>query len=360
MRREAPMRRPVLTRSPWFLLPCFLVACVNVTGDGGDPLGPAHDGGADLAGKAPTVKSVTITPDVPHVDGDVQCTARVEDADSAKLTTTLTWRNATRDTSLGKGERLTLHPGQISPGEKLTCEASVEDPEGHTATGRGSVEPGCGFADDGSLADATVSIHITFRPFITDELIPGYEGEPWDWDGSIPGWIEDLVDVLAKLADGLAWVYPDPSVMSAAEALDWAQKIIDALNEYGPGLFAATVPPDPNLYPYLVDAEGALYSIGGVGDGFDWDDSYEVDLRIGGVDLRDLALAVDMEDYDVSFDDNMGDYLDQGSTPLLLGPELLADSAYCTATYYNPTSKSRDSEYALIPSSILWMEIEVE
>ena len=98
-------------------------------------------------------------------------------------------------------------------------------------------------------------------------------------------------------------------------------------------------------------------SIAGVGDGWDWDDSYEVDLEFANQDFRDVALAIDMEDYHVAFDDNMGDYLDQGSTPLVLAPDLLKASAYCTATYYNPSSKPRDSDYALVPSSILWMEI---
>lgn len=353
------MRRPCPSSSVISLFCCLLLACA-VEDAGGDPFRPAHDGGADLAGQAPTVTEVTINPDVPRVDEEVGCSARVKDGDSDDLTTTFAWRNVTRGTSLGKGERLTLRPGQISPGEKLSCEVTVEDPQGHTASAHASVVPGCGFADDRSLADATVSLHIIFRPYITDDLIPGYEGEPWDWDGSVPGWIAKLVEILADLAEGLAWVYPDPAVMGAAEALDWAEKVIDAMNEYGPGLFAATVPPDPNLVPYLVDAEGTLYGIAGVGSGFDWEDSYEVDLRIEGEGLRDVLLAVDMEDYDVAFDDNMGDYLDQGSTPLVLAPELLSASAYCTATYYNPSSRSRESDYALIPSSILWMEIAVE
>lgn len=336
------------------------MACLNTTGDGAGSFQPAHDGGSDLAGEAPMVKAVTISPGVPLVDGHVECDAKVSDGDSEHLTTTFTWRNATRDTQLAKGARLTLRPGVISPGESLVCQVEVEDEDGHTATGRTSVEPGCGFSDRASLADATVSIHIIFRPYITDDLIPGYEGAPWDWDGSIPGWIEDVVDILAMIADGIAWVYPDPSVLTAAEALDWAQKIIDAMNEYGPGLFAASVPPDPNLVAYLVDAEGAIYSIAGVGDGWDWEDSYEVDFEFSNQDFRDVFLAIDMEDYDVAFDDNMGDYLDQGSTPLVLAPDLLMNSAYCTATYYNPSSKPKDSDYALVPSSILWMEIAVK
>lgn len=50
-----------------------------------------------------------------------------------------------------------------------------------------------------------------------------------------------------------------------------------------------------------------------------------------------MALAIDMEDDDLAFHDNN-----------------------CTATCYTPPSKSKDSHQALVPSSILWMEIAVE
>lgn len=78
----------------------LLMACLNTTGDGAGPFQPAHDGGSDLAGEAPMVKAVTISPGVPLVDGPVECDAKVSDGDSEHLTTTFTWRNATRDTQL--------------------------------------------------------------------------------------------------------------------------------------------------------------------------------------------------------------------------------------------------------------------
>ena len=71
------------------------------------------------------------------------------------------------------------------------------------------------------------------------------------------------------------------------------------------------------------------------------------------------GVAVDLEDYDLAFDDNMGDYLDQGSIPLALSSQLALDGAYCTTTYYNPTSRSSQTDVAVVPSSILWMQIEV-
>jgi len=303
--------------------------------------------------------SVTISPGEPFVDGPVECTAEYSDPDSQRLSVSYTWRNTTRHQELGTGASLTLDPSDIDPGDTLQCEVTVEDRDGNSTTKHDSVTPGCGFYRQSSLADANVSIHLIFRPYKTDDLVPGYEGEPWDWDGDVPDWISDVIDVLSFIADGATWVYPDPSVMTAAEALDFAEQVVDAMEEYGPGLFAATVPPDPNLYPYLFDADSNLYSIQGVGEGFDWDDSYEADLLLSHADLRAVGLAVDIEDYDLAFDDNMGDYLDQGSVPLALSPTLFFDGAYCTSTYYNPTSQRQDSDIAIVPSSILWMQIDV-
>lgn len=350
-----------------FLLLCLAEsACVNTTAEGNHRRKPGRGGddsgnnGGGGSGKSPTVASVSISPSVPFVDGPVECSASYSDPDSDHVTASYVWRNVNRDTALGSGAHLTLSPDDIDPGDTLRCEVDVEDADGNSATGHTTVTPGCGFYDEDSLKDVSLSIHFIFRPYKTDDLVPGYEGEPWDWDGDVPDWISDVVDVLDALANVAEWVYPDPSVMTAAEALDFAQQVLDAMEEYGPGLFAATVPPDPNLYPYLFDSDGNLYSYSDVGVGFSYDDSYEADLTLPHQNLVEYAgVAVDLEDYDLAFDDNMGDYLDQGSIPLALSSQLALDGAYCTTTYYNPTSRSSQTDVALVPSSILWMQIEV-
>ena len=358
---RAPIVEPrlprVLTLLPWLGLSLPGCALVGI-GDLGDEE-PARDGASDAAGTAPVVRSVAISPASPFSDGEAECRARYDDDDSERLDVAYTWRNVTRGTKLGTRETVELSPAEIAPGEVLRCDVVVADPEGRTASGASSAEPRCGFADTSSLRDVDVSIHIIFRPFKTDDLVPGYEGEPWDWDGTIPDWISDLVAALSDLADVVSSLYPDPTVVSAAEALAYAEQIIELMEEYGPGLFAATVPPDPNLYPYMFDSEGQLHGYSDVGDGFDWDDSYEVDITLRGQDFRDRGLAIDMEDYDTVFDDNMGDYLDQGSIPLALAPQVFLDGAYCSSLFYNPGSRTRESDVSIVPSSILWMEIEV-
>ncbi len=53
--------------------------------------------------------------------------------------------------------------------------------------------------------------------------------EPWDWDGTVPGWLTDSVETLARF-------YP--------EAERWSQ-ILDLVAEHAPTLLESYVPPDP-------------------------------------------------------------------------------------------------------------------
>lgn len=310
-----------------------------------------------LFGRGPKIDKVSIEPKVPNVDGPVTCSVDTKDVSVSKE---FRWKNMTNGRELGSGAKITLDPDRIDPGDTLRCEVTIEDQDGHTATDHADVEPGCGFYDTRSLADVDITIHIFFRPVITEDLIPGYGGEPWDWDGNIPDWILDVTSALSDILGAFASVYPDPDIIAAAEVAGQVDKILDVIDTYGPELLRGTVPPDPNLYPYLYDDAGNLYSYNDVGDGFSWDDSYEVELSFSGQDFRSYAgLAIDMEDRDLAFNDNMGDYLDQQSDPLILSSQIFANTAYCTSTYYNPGTHTQSSKFAVIPSSILWMSIEV-
>lgn len=203
----------------------------------------------------------------------------------------------------------------------MVCTATATDRHGASTSGSANVTPRCGFSDVASLRSVDLDIDIVFQPFITDDVEPGYGSEPWDWDGQIPEWIDEVA----------------------------------------PGLFAASVPPDPDLYPYVVDAEGGMAPFWGGVEGVRWDDSYTVSLH-----LDDVSFAggrwffLDMEDVDLAFDDNMGDYLDQGATPLILTDSLIEDTAYCTAVTYNRDAVPLESAYAYIPGSILWLSLRAD
>lgn len=299
----------------------------------------------------PSIEAVDIQPKAPRVDEKVTCTA---DTDASDVE--FHWFNGSRE--IGKGANLRLTPALITPGETLRCEVTARKGLG-SRTASAHVKPVCGFSDAASMADVNVTIHIFFRPYITDDLIPGYEGEPWDWDGSIPGWISDVVDALDEILGTVSSIYPDPDLVAMAEAASEVNEILDLIDAYGPQLMEGTVPPDPNVFPYLVDSDENILPLSDAG--LSWDDSYEVSFNLNHLDLRRMvAVGVDMEDLDAAFDDNMGDYLDQDSVPLVLSPSLLGDNAYCTATYYNPSSKTQESDVAVVPSSILWMSIEVQ
>ncbi len=348
------------------LLSLLLVGCTVVTGDatprrGADPGGDGGDGGegggnsgGDEAEK-PTVAAVSISPRSPTTDESVRCDADVSRAKTADIT--YEWRNVSRDRRLGDGATLQLDPDTISPGETLRCEVTAQNDAG-SASDAATAQPDCGFADSTSLADVEVDLHILFRPWITEDLAPGYGGDPWDWDGNVPAWLLDFADLLSDVLDLLAELIPDADLQAAAAAAATLEEILLLIDEHAPELLAGTVPPDPNLYAYLMDGESELWRADAVDLPYEWNDSYEIVLPLT-LDLRGIDfLLVDMEDVDLTVDDNMGDYLDHHSSPLALSTPLLVEGAYCPIVYTNPGEETIETVDALVPSSILWMQID--
>ena len=222
-----------------------------------------------------------------------------------------------------------------------------------------SVTPSCGLYDLNDLASINFAITIYFRPWATEDLVPGYGGEPWDWDGTVPGELFQLASQLNELLGLINTVYPTPETLTAEETLEYLIQIGYLVEDVAPVLLEETVPPDPDLYPYLVDSEGYITTYW-EGEGLRWSDSYEVELSAEQQDLLTYDYFVlDMEDIDLLFDDNMGDWTDQGTDPLLLGWPIFSEGAYCTSSYVNPTELPQTSEVAFVPSSILWMQIEI-
>lgn len=341
-------------------LATVLTACGDIGSIGDDEPGAGRRSDRDETrdGSKPVVSDVRISPTIPYVDGPVSCRADYGDDDGGHLEAEYTWRNSSRDVKLGTGADIVLHPDDISPGETLTCAVSVTDADGNLAAGDAQVSPGCGFYDPASLGDVSFVVDILFRPYITDEVIPGYEGAPWDWDGDVPDWILDVVGIVSDVLD--VGAYLDPTLMTAAEAADVAEELLWLIEEYGPELMEPYVPPDPDVYPYVFDSEGTIYTYWDDSAGIQWEDSYEVAIEVPHEDFYTYdGIAFDLEDIDLAFDDNMGDWLDQGDDPLILAWPVFSDGAYCTTVYANPTHYAQSSDSAYVPSSILWMSIEV-
>ena len=212
-----------------------------------------------------------------------------------------------------------------------------------------------------SLDDVNVDVSIYFRPWTTDELQPGWGGTPWDWDGSIPEEVFDLANDLGDILTLVNAVYPSPELITAQEVLDQLVEIGYFVDATAPILLEETVPPDPDIYPYMLDSEYSIYPFWDLaGGGSRWQDAYEVHFTMEQLDLDTFdVFAFDIEDIDLLSDDNMGDYLHQGDTPVMLSWELFAEGAYCTSTIYNPTDYAQSSDVAYVPSSILYMAIDV-
>lgn len=330
----------------------------NVGGNGGGNGGGDGGGGGDAV--EPSVDQVTISPAAIYVDGPATCEAAYTASENG-ATVEYSWHNVTRGQTLGQGTQIQLSPSDILPGEELACRVKLTDSNGQTAQSKAQIEPVCGLYDLEDLDQISFEVSIMFRPWKSDDLAPGDEGEPWDWDGGIPNELFELAEVLSHLLGFVSEVYPDPDVLDAQEALEQIDEIGSIVDKVAPFLLDGSVPPDPDLYPYLVDEEGYITTYWPKSDGgLRWDDTYEVSISAENQDLYTYdAFAVDIEDVDVAFDDSMGDYLDQEDSPLMLAWPVFAESAYCTATYYNPEPVSRETDYALIPSSILWMHIDV-
>lgn len=73
---------------------------------------------------------------------------------------------------------------------------------------------------------------------------------------------------------------PDPRLQAAANAAASLEEILLLIDEYAPELLVGTVPPDANLYPYLVDGEGQLWAAEDVNLPYQWEDTYEDGLNV--------------------------------------------------------------------------------
>jgi hypothetical protein len=195
------------------------------------------------------------------------------------------------------------------------------------------------------------------RPFVTDEHKPGSEGEPWDWNGSIPDWIFDLGGELLTILTWINTVFPEPSLVSATAGLDAFLEIAELIDQYAPELMEGSTPPDPDVYPFMLDKQGYAY---GLGDSLQWDDTYELALEATALDINTYAgVGFDLEDLDAYYHDSMGDWHDHGDMPLILWWPVFKNGGYCTSRFFNPHNDPQESDTSYVPSSVLLMEIEV-
>jgi hypothetical protein len=300
-----------------------------------------------------------VTPSEVWVDGPVSCQAEVSDPEDDAVTVTYTWWNVSDDTEIGSGQEIQLSPADILPGDTLRCEVSAEDEDGKQATDSEEVPAICGYYDINSLANTNFNLRLFIRPYVTDEHKPGQEGEPWDWDGDVPDWVFNFATELLNILDWLSAIYPEPNLMAAAAGIDTFFELASLIDEYAPELLEGTVPPDPNLYAYMVDDEGYTHHPWPDLE-LEWDDTYEVSVSGSGIDmLQYVGFGLDLEDMDLYFDDSMGDWHDHGDMPLVLWWPTFHAGAYCTSRYYNPSSDPQVTVMSSLPSSILLMELEV-
>lgn len=195
---------------------------------------------------------------------------------------------------------LALALAACTPGDAVLgpVDADVPPEEAEADAPPGGDEPAIG---DSAPVDGCGSEGRTFVVTVTDGFVLPYKpasGAPWDWDGDLPNWMVDVVDVVGAITR-------DPTVVTAAEILD----VVDRL---APRLLDGTTPPDPVLVASTALAgEGEATTVDGVGRiGVDaaGNDTYEPAFAVRAeVSLADdEVLRFDVKDDDVIGQDRVG------------------------------------------------------
>lgn len=128
----------------------------------------------------------------------------------------------------------------------------------------------------------------SFTLTINDVVIAPYNylfyDEPWDWDGDVPDWIFEALEILGEL-------YPEAQTVGELLAL---------VEEYAPELLAGVVPPDVFFEVYGSDDE-VIYTSRTI------DDEYEAPFRESfrlTADSRGTSILF-FYDEDLAFDDEV-------------------------------------------------------
>ncbi len=104
-------------------------------GDGGTDVGTAA---ATVVNSAPTMGTVSISPDPATNDDTLVCSASASDPDGETPTLSYAWTDAS-GTSLGLAASLDLAAAGVASAAVLTCTATTTDASGDTATGTASL-----------------------------------------------------------------------------------------------------------------------------------------------------------------------------------------------------------------------------
>lgn len=87
----------------------------------------------------------------------------------------------------------------------------------------------CDDYPDNCCAYWTDEFAVTIVSAIIDPYKDAETLQPWDWDGDVPDWLFDALDLL-QIA------YPDAATI---------EEVLDLVDQYAPDLLQGTVPPDP-------------------------------------------------------------------------------------------------------------------
>jgi hypothetical protein len=144
----------------------------------------------------------------------------------------------------------------------------------------------CDASDEsiGCCAFGTDTFAVTFVRATVLPYADAAEQDPWDWSGFVPGWVQDLVEIVA--------------VYFVEDATDWVD-LLDYVYAFAPELLEGSTPPDP-----AIDVEVAgdhVFSTETQDDTLEpvWNETAILTVGAG----EDLVL--DYHDVDWDFDDHI-------------------------------------------------------
>ena len=117
------------------LSPGDTVTCSATTTDGTDSVSDSVD--VQIDNTPPQITSTDISPDPAYNNNTITCTLVASDADGDPITEGFVWSNGS--TTIGTGASITLDSTLGVPGDTITCDATVTDINGGTASSTSSV-----------------------------------------------------------------------------------------------------------------------------------------------------------------------------------------------------------------------------
>ena len=124
---------PSITLNTTISSPTDIIAC-TITATDADGETETSTASISLENSAPSINSLSITPNTPTSYEQVTCQVNWSDADGESLTPAYVWSNVDTGVQLGTTASITLDPALVQPEESISCLVSLSDNYGSSVS----------------------------------------------------------------------------------------------------------------------------------------------------------------------------------------------------------------------------------